>query len=381
MTLRAPRADAIVIGAGMVGAACAEALVRGGWRVLILEEGFLGGGATGAAMGHLVAMDDSPAQLALTAYSLRLWRAMRPELPLDAEELSCGTLWIAEHEAQLRALVERRQAYAMAGVRSEILDAIALAEAEPALRPGLAGALLVPDDSVVYPPAVARWLIGRACAHGAELREQVRVTRVESRAAFTTDGRYDADLVVIASGCQAPALVPELRILPRKGHLIVTDRYPRFCRHQLVETGYLESAHDMNSASVAFNLQPRSTGQLLLGSSRELSGWDASLNREIVSAMIARATHFVPALQRVQALRVWTGFRPATADGLPFIGAWPMLDGVWVAAGHEGLGITTALGTAQLLADLLADRQPAIDVAPYAPDRQSHAVHHGLAHA
>ena len=381
MTLRAPRADAIVIGAGIVGAACAEALVRDGWRVLILEEGFLGGGATGAAMGHLVAMDDSPAQLALTAYSLRLWRAMRPELPLDAEELSCGTLWIAEHEAQLRALVERRQAYAMAGVRSEILDAIALAEAEPALRPGLAGALLVPDDSVVYPPAVARWLIGRACAHGAELREQVRVTRVESRAAFTTDGRYDADLVVIASGCQAPALVPELRILPRKGHLIVTDRYPRFCRHQLVETGYLESAHDMNSASVAFNLQPRSTGQLLLGSSRELSGWDASLNREIVSAMIARATHFVPALQRVQALRVWTGFRPATADGLPFIGAWPMLDGVWVAAGHEGLGITTALGTAQLLADLLADRQPAIDVAPYAPDRQSHAVHHGLAHA
>jgi glycine/D-amino acid oxidase-like deaminating enzyme len=381
VTLRAPRADAIVIGAGIVGAACAEALVRDGWRVLILEEGFLGGGATGAAMGHLVAMDDSPAQLALTAYSLRLWRAVRPELPLDAEELSCGTLWIAEHEAQLHALAERRQTYAAAGVRSEIVDPLALAEAEPALRPGLAGALLVPDDSVVYPPAVARWLIGRACAHGAELREQVKVTRVESRTAVTTDGRYDADLVVIANGCQAPALVPELRIVPRKGHLVVTDRYPGFCAHQLVETGYLESAHDMDAASVAFNLQPRSTGQLLVGSSRELSGWDASLNRDIVRAMIARATYFVPALQRIHALRIWTGFRPATADGLPFIGAWPTLDGVWVAAGHEGLGITTALGTAQLLADLLAGRQPAIDVAPYAPDRQSHDVPHGVAHA
>ncbi|MFI5239279.1 MAG: FAD-dependent oxidoreductase, partial [Gemmatimonadales bacterium] len=75
------RPDAVVIGAGIVGAACAEALARAGRRVLILDESFAGGGTTAAGMGHLVAMDDSPAQLALTAYSRQLWQSLAPELP------------------------------------------------------------------------------------------------------------------------------------------------------------------------------------------------------------------------------------------------------------------------------------------------------------
>jgi glycine/D-amino acid oxidase-like deaminating enzyme len=69
------------------------------------------------------------------------------------------------------------------------------------------------------------------------------------------------------------------------------------------------------------------------------------------------------------AVRTWTGFRPATPDKLPLIGRWPEVPGLWIAAGHEGLGITTSLGTAAILADLIAGREPAIDASPYAPDR------------
>ena len=369
MTPRQTGPDVIVVGAGIIGAACAEALTRDGRRVLVLDRGFAGGGATAAAMGHLVVMDDSPAQLALTSYSVRMWNAIREQLPPAAEWLSSGTLWIAGDATQLELARTKLQVYRDAGVAAELVSGRELAEREPNLRPDLAGALRVPHDAVLYPPAAASWLLAQAAARGAELREGVTVTRVSSRAVHTMDGELSADLVIFAGGAYVTELVPELPVLPRRGHLVVTDRYPRFCTHQLVELGYLASAHTMDGASVAFNVQPRATGQMLIGSSRELAGWDAAPNRDIVRQMVDRAISFMPALSGVSVLRVWTGFRPATPDALPLIGPWPALDGVWIAAGHEGLGITTSLATGQLIADLLAGRPPAIDPHPYVPDR------------
>jgi D-hydroxyproline dehydrogenase subunit beta len=127
----------------------------------------------------------------------------------------------------------------------------------------------------------------------------------------------------------------------------------------------------MEDASVAFNVQPRSTGQILIGSSRELVGWDPALNRAVLAAMLQRAGEFLPRIGSLSALRVWTGFRPATMDKLPLIGRWPQVDGLWVATGHEGLGVTTALATAELLADLVAGRQPALDPGPYSAVRMA----------
>src|SRR4051812_3397208 len=93
------RHDAIVIGAGIVGAACALALARDGMRVLVLDSGYSAGGTTAAGMGHLVVMDDSPAQLALTKMSVALWRELAPELPSDIEHEQCGTIWVATDES------------------------------------------------------------------------------------------------------------------------------------------------------------------------------------------------------------------------------------------------------------------------------------------
>jgi glycine/D-amino acid oxidase-like deaminating enzyme len=160
-----------------------------------------------------------------------------------------------------------------------------------------------------------------------------------------------------------------LPIIPRKGHLAITDRYPGLCRHQIVELGYLTSAHAMTSESVAFNVQPRSTGQVLIGSSRELVGWDATLNHAVLGRMLARATQLMPTLRDVSVIRSWTGFRPATPDKLPLIGRWDPVPGVWIAGGHEGLGITMSLATAELIADEIAGRAPQIDAAPFSPMR------------
>jgi len=362
--------EAIVVGAGVVGAAVASALARDGWRVTVLESGFVGGGTTSAGMGHLVAMDDSPAQLALTALSVRLWADLAPELPREVEYRATGTIWVAEDDEQLAGVAARREMYEGAGIRTELLDQSSLAEAEPWLREGLAGGLRIAGDAVVYPPRAALHFVNDAIAHGATLREGTSVERIVAHGVLLADGTVmHADVVVNAAGAHAPELTPGLPIVPRKGHLVITDRYPGVCRHQLVELGYLASAHGMTSESVAFNLQPRATGQLLIGSSRELVGWDARINDRLVRQMLERALSFVPALATTSVIRTWTGFRPATPDKLPLIGPWDPVPGLWIAAGHEGLGITTATGTARILADLVAGRATLVDAAPYAPSR------------
>lgn len=182
------------------------------------------------------------------------------------------------------------------------------------------------------------------------------------------DGAWlEADALLLAAGALSSRLVPELPIVPRKGHLVITDRYPGLLRHQTIKLGYVTSAHTLGAESVAFNLQPRRTGQLLVGSSRELVGFDASVNGRLRGRMLRRAVEYVPGLKHLKAIRTWVGFRPATADHLPLVGRW--VDRLYVAAGHEGLGITTAPGTARLVADLLVGRPPALDPAPFDPRR------------
>jgi glycine/D-amino acid oxidase-like deaminating enzyme len=320
-------------------------------------------------MGHLVVMDDSPEQLALTHYSTRLWEAQDDRLRRAAELEWCGTVWVAEDDAQIGAVHEKQRVYAGQGIASEVLDERLLLEAEPQLRRGLAGGLLVPSDGVIYQPAATVALLDAARERGAEVRERVMVDEIVANGVRAAGETIHADVVINAAGAAASALTPGLPVVPRKGHLVITERHPGFCHHQIVELGYLTSAHVMTGESVAFNVQPRITGQVLIGSSRELVGWNASINRRVVGRMIERACAFMPGLANLTALRTWTGFRPATPDKLPLIGRWPETPGLWIAAGHEGLGITTSLGTAELLADAIAGRVPAIDAAPYAPDR------------
>jgi D-hydroxyproline dehydrogenase subunit beta len=226
---------------------------------------------------------------------------------------------------------------------------------------------------VIYAPAVTRHLLTLAQGLGAEVWEGFHVERLGPGWVEGHGERIACDITVNAAGSAAPRLTPELPIVPRKGHLVITERLQGFCHHQLVELGYLQSAHTMSHESIAFNVQPRATGQVLIGSSRELVGWDGAINAALLGQMVGRAIAFLPTLAHQTALRSWTGFRPATPDKLPLIGAWPDCKGLWIAAGHEGLGITTSLGTAQLLADLITQRAPAIAAGPFDPARPVHA--------
>ena len=369
--------DVVIAGAGIVGAACAAACAAEGMRTAIVESGVIGGGATAAGMGHIVVMDDSPAQLALTAYSQTLWHELAGRMPANVEFEKSGTLWVASDDDEMLEVRRKHALYASVGVKAEILDSHALAEAEPNLRRPLAGALLVPSDGVLYPPCAAGYLIQEALRNGAHLFHPRRVLSATNGTVQLDDGsKLHAPCLVNAGGADATQLLPELPIRKRKGHLVITDRYPAFVRHQLVELGYLKSAHSLTTDSVAFNIQPRKTGQVLIGSSRQYDTEDSTVDPKIVTAMLDRALSFMPQIGSLSAIRVWTGFRAATPDKLPVIGAWPEDSTLFLAAGHEGLGITTSLGTARLLVDLMLGRDTKIPIEPYLPGRFAGSAAH-----
>jgi len=377
--MSSPVYDVVIIGGGIVGAACAAECAAAGLQVAIVEAKMIGGGATAAGMGHLTVMDDSAAQFALTRYSQLLWQEVKDELPREVEYDACGTIWVAADDDEMQEVLRKQEFYSARGVEVEVLDAHAVAEAEPQLRPGLAGGLRVAGDSVIYPPCAAQFFVHRAVSRRARLFVGKAVQEITADGVRLRDGSViSAGVIVNAAGSWSPMLTAGLQVQKRKGHLVITDRYPRFLRHQLVELGYLKSAHTLTAESVAFNIQPRRTGQLLIGSSRQFEVDDAKVEAGILSRMLSRAIEFLPGLGALSSLRAWTGFRAATPDKLPLIGPDVEHRRLYLATGHEGLGITTSMGTAKLLVDQIVGRRPAIPVEPYLPARMAGAE---LAHA
>ena len=362
--------EVIIIGAGIVGVACADEFARRGMRVAVVDRDVVGSGATAAGMGHIVVMDDSEAQFALTRYSQQLWQGLRPELPVDVEYEQCGTIWVAADEEEMAEVRRKHSFYAERGVPTTVLDTQALRRLEPNLRDGMAGGLLVGEDVVLYPPCAARFLMERAQKHGTELRLGAAVTEMGQGRVRLSDGAEIRGAVLVnAAGAWAPELTGEVGIKKRKGHLVITDRYSGFLRHQLVELGYLKSAHSVSSDSVAFNVQPRRTGQILIGSSRQYGAEHKDVDQEILRRMLQRAQEYMPGLGPMSAMRTWTGFRAATPDKLPLIGPWPEDKSLFLATGHEGLGITTSLATARILVDQITGAKPEIPIEPYLPSR------------
>lgn len=369
--------EVVVVGAGIVGAACAHEFARRGMRVAVLDRDVVGSGATAAGMGHIVVMDDSDAQFALTRYSQTLWQELRPELPQTVEYEPCGTIWVAADAEEMELVSNKHDYYARRDVPTEVIDANRLRQLEPNLRDELAGGLLVPEDVVLYPPCAALFLIQRAQELGATVRLGSSAVQIgQGRVVLSGGSEIRGKIIVNAIGSRAPELTPGLEVKPRKGHLVITDRYPGFVRHQLVELGYLKSAHSTGGDSVAFNVQPRKTGQVLIGSSRQYGAEHKEVDHTILARMLQRAEQYVPGIGALSAIRTWTGFRAATPDKLPLIGPCPSDSSVFLATGHEGLGITTSLGTARILADQITGAKPEIPIEPYLPSRATKEYAH-----
>ncbi len=368
----------VVIGAGMIGAACADALATRGMRVAVVDRGPVVGGTTGAGEGNLLVSDKAPGpELELAVESLRLWGELAGELGARALEYEPkGGLVVARDQrafAELRASAELQRA---AGVTAVDVPADGLREWEPHLAPGLAGGVHYPQDAQVQPALAAAALLRRARATGrVDLLTATAVTGLaKGRVETDAHGTLHCGAVVNAAGTwggEVAALAgATLPVLPRRGFVLVTEPLPPLVRHKVYAADYVadvaSGSADLQSSAV---VEGTAAGPVLIGASRERVGFDRSLSAPVLARLAAQAAELFPVLRDVRVLRAYRGFRPYLPDHLPAIGPDP--DRPWLlhACGHEGAGIGLAPATARLIAQLLDGEKPFMDPAAFGPGR------------
>jgi D-hydroxyproline dehydrogenase subunit beta len=398
-------ADVVVIGAGIVGAATAAALAATGRRVLVVDRAGPLGGTTAAGEGNILVSDKLPGpELALALHSVALWRGFAAEVaetdgvsgvfglsggggPLGGggfEFEAKGGVVAAQDETQLVALlglVERQRA---AGVEVTALGPDGLGEAEPRIAPGLAGGAFYPQDSQVQPMQAALAFLRRARRGGASVAGGTDVLALERgpggavAGLVTSRGRVAAPVVVNAagpwSGEVAARLGTSVPVRPRRGRILVTEPVPAVIRHKVYEADYVGAvASDSAALQCSAVVEGTASGTVLVGSSRDVAGFSAAPDPAALAEMARRAVRLFPFLARVRAIRSYTGFRPASPDHLPVIGADAAVPGLFHATGHEGAGIGLAPATAELITALVTGTAPPVDPAPFAPARFAEA--------
>lgn len=381
------RADVVVLGGGIIGAAVARELSVQGADVVLAEASGPCAGSSGRCDGNvLVQTKHEELGVRLTLHSIAAYRRWQAELPADIHLHQPGSLVFFAEPSQLEKAPERVGWLRSAGVRAEVIDGAELARREPGLRTGMAGAIDCHDDASVYPPAVVAALTADARAHGCRTLVGVRAEALLTgpdgrvRGVRTDKGVISAPWVVNAMGVWSPALdtggrVP-LPIRPRQGVLVVTEEAPGLVRRAVTEAVYLSDRAGTGQgdrASISFVAEPTFRGNVLLGSSRRFCGHDTTVDDAIFDTIVTRAAHFLPALRGLRVIRAFAGLRPWTPDNRPIVGPSAELPGYVLATGHEGEGIGLAPATAELVAATVLERPPsgllADAAAAFTPDR------------
>lgn len=374
----------MVVGAGIVGAACAYYLARAGLSILVVDGVGIAGGSTSAGEGNILLSDKLPGpELELALLSNDLWRALQSDLGEHIELESKGGLVVAQTAEQLAALRDQARSQRDAGVEAVPVSTREVAELEPCLRPGLPGGVLYPGDMQVQPMLATAHLLrarGSACklrvvtgcrVQGIELDRNGSVESVQ-----TSKGRIATKILVNAAGVGAGDVARlagvHLPIAPRRGFILVTEPIPHVINHKVYSTDYVGSvASDSASLQTATVVEGTKAGTVLIGASRERVGLDTRVNWRIIERLAWQAIATFPFLANVKLLRVYSGFRPYCPDHLPVIGMDPRVGGLIHACGHEGAGIGLSLATGKLVSEAVLGHPYSVDTAPFCATRFS----------
>jgi glycine/D-amino acid oxidase-like deaminating enzyme len=362
-------ADVVVIGAGIIGAACAHYAAAAGLSVEVVDRGPLAGGTTSAGEGNILLSDKEPGpELALGLLSHRLWC----ELDIGPMELERkGGLMVAATEAGLSTMDKLAAAQREWGV--EAIRTTEPADYEPKIVPGLTG-MFYPQDLQVQPMlATARLLSGITVHYGQQVTG-IEVTGGRVVAVNTPNQRIPTNAVVNAAGVWGGEVAElagvSLPIEPRRGFVLVTEPLPVLVRHKVYAADYVadvaSGSADLQSSAV---IEGTPAGTILVGASRERVGFDRMFSLPALRRLAAQAVALFPFLATVTLLRAYRGFRPYSPDHLPIIGPDPRVPGLYHACGHEGAGIGLAPATGLLMAQLLTGSDTELDPTPFRPER------------
>ena len=361
-------ADVIIAGGGLIGCASAYYMARRGLRVVLMERGVLGEGASGACEGFISLQSKRPGKLTdMARRSAEIYAGLADELDTDIEHKPSGGLTVLESEEELaegRALAQRLRA---AGLPAELLDGREVREVAPALSPDVAGAVYCPAEAHVCPLRVLFGFADGARRRGAEILSGVEVEGIVCKGDRVTGvrtewGTWSSGCVVNAAGCWAPRLVAplgiELPIRPRRGQVLITERAPELLDPFLLSASYMTAKLGPGTGdgrNTAAAIAQARSGNFLIGGTREFVGENVGNSPDAIRDIMACAVRLVPALRDLSIVRCFAGLRPHTDSGEPIVARADALDGLIIAAGHGGNGVALAPVTGQTVASLATD--------------------------
>ena len=377
--------DAIVIGAGLVGACSALSLVNAGLRVLVLDRGPVASGTTGAGEGNILVSDKEPsAELTLALRSRDAWFEINTDIGGGFELEDKGGVVVSRSEKGIADLKKLSAIQAQHGIQVVELDAKGVKEIEPYISDSVEYAVLYPQDAQCQPMLAAAQIMRAVKKRGGAFiqGENVKTINVKSGkvVGLTTEkNTYTCPIIINATGTWAGEIAKMagsyLPIMPRRGFILVTAPAPKIIHHKVYDADYVanvaSSDADLQSSAV---VEGTESGTILIGASRERVGFKSDLDVAVLRQLARQAISLFPILSNIALLRAYRGFRPYAPDHLPVIGEDANVKGLWHAAGHEGAGIGLAPATGELITAQITSTKTFMDPTPFSPKRFKEAA-------
>jgi len=379
--------DIVVIGGGIMGASIAYFGTKAGLDITVLEKKELASGTSSRCDGNILAIDKDPgfdSQMSLK--SQQLVHELSHDLEIPFEYRNPGSILVCENEQELEAAEKWVNGQREAGLKFNMLDREDLRNESAYFADDLYGGLECETDSTVNPYMMTYSMFYDAKKRGAKVHTHTEVTNLtktqdDQFQIDTTNGIFTAKKVVNACGVWAPfigrMLDVDIPITPRKGQLIVASRQQPVGLRKVMEFGYLISkfggervVDEMTEKyGVALVFEPTESQNFLIGSSREFNGFDIKVNQDVTKYIAKRAVRFYPKMADMTLIRTYAGLRPYTEDHLPIVSHIDEVPGFYVAAGHEGDGISLAAITGKVMEEMLSEKETSIPMEPLRYDR------------
>ena len=370
--------DVVVVGGGIIGVSVAYYLSKQGMKVTLFERGALASEASGSNQGGCFVHLMSGQHLNLARESVRLYPTLERELECDFEFERTGSYILMDKTDQWPVLEEHAKRLQQSNLKVELLTGKELREINPDLAPDIPGGSYFADDFLVNPMRVVFGFAEAAKRMGAEINtftpvEGIAVDHGKVRSVTTSKGEVNTRFLVIAAGAWSPLVARMLKlrvpVRPRRGLILLTEPETLQKMRAMLDIDYLATAYAQQTLTItdsdrlrlgvaAIIVQTR-PGNWLVGSSRDFPGYDKRTNIETLTLIARRAASFLPKLGHVNLIRTMSGLRPFCEDNHFIIGRVEEIDGVVLATGHHGTGVTFAPLTGQLVAEVIAkDRTP-----------------------
>lgn len=376
----------IVVGGGLIGTSTAYYLAKSGAEVTLVESKDIAAGTSGACDRAIMLQSKKPGPtLELAIESAKVYEDLEEELEADLEYRKGGGMIIIETMEEMKAMEDMVERQQKAGIDVQLISGDEARERQPGLSKNMIGSTWWEHDAEVNPLSVSFAMAKAAQRLGAKIKLQSPVTNLLTEnyrimGVKVSGETLYADAVVVALGVWTPLLLQplgiDIPIIPRRGQILVSERMKPFIHGNILSAAYIASKlkanHTNQSADpfgVGLAIGQTHSGTLLIGGSRQFAGYSTEITPEITRKIGEAAIRAFPQLANVRIIRAFAGLRPYTPDGMPILGPVDGMDGLYIAAGHEGDGIALAPISGKIMAAVACGMDPGIDIQPFSLSR------------